>query len=261
LNYLLILIITSFTILNATISREMEQLSSLSLEELMEVEISTGTSKLLRDAPAAVSIITADEIKNMGARTLSEVLETIPGLHVSPSTSQLPSSIFTFRGVKTVFGPQVLMLIDSERMSFYNDGARITGLKLPVSNIRRVEVIRGPGSALYGADAFSGVINIVTQKGEDINGVEVGADFGSFNGRQNWLKWGSIGEKYIAGLYLNVMHSGNDKDRVVESDLQTVFDGLFGTNASNAPSYLETSYDIINFNGDLQIGDLSLGIW
>jgi len=261
MKHIFIFLIIQLTILHANISREVELLQSLSLEELMEVKISTGTSKLLRDAPSTVSIITAEDIKRIGARTVAEALETIPGLHISPSTSQLPDNIYTFRGIKTTLGPQVLMLIDSERITFYNIGSRITGLKIPSSSVKRIEIIRGPGSALYGADAFSGVINIITKKGEDTEGVKVGSNFGSYNETQNWLQWAHIGDGYIAGLYFNILQSGNDKDRVVQSDLQTVFDSLFGTSASNAPYHLQTDYDIINFNADFKVGDLSMGLW
>jgi len=261
MKYLFIFFLVHSSLLYANISREIELLQSLSLEELMEVEISTGTNKLLRDAPSAVSIITSEEIERMGARTLSDVLETIPGVHVYPSNTVLPNSNYSIRGIHTTMNPQVLLLVDSQRLAFMNTGGRIHGLKLPVSNIKRIEVIRGPGSALYGADAFSGVINIVTQKAEDIAGFEVGAEFGSFNRRQNWLKLGSINDNYVASFYLNIMHSGNDKNRVVHSDIQSIFDGIFATSASNAPTYLRTDYDIINFNGELKKGKLTLGTW
>src|SRR5690606_26782905 len=108
------------------------------------VSIATGTRKPLRLAPSVASVITADDIKAMGALTLDEVLQTVPGLHVSLSTRY--SSLVSIRGIHTTLNPQVLFLVNGYPISELYSGGRAPTFRMPVNNIERVEVIRGPGS-------------------------------------------------------------------------------------------------------------------
>ena len=133
------------------------------------VSIATGSAQPLRRAPSVATVITAEDIQALGAFDLDEVLETVPGLHVSRSPV-VYSPIYVIRGIRsTVVNPEVLMLVNGIPLTAAYGGDR--GLNWggwPVENIARIEVIRGPGSALYGADAFSGVINIITKTSADI---------------------------------------------------------------------------------------------
>ncbi|MBX2807697.1 MAG: TonB-dependent receptor plug domain-containing protein, partial [Cellvibrionaceae bacterium] len=143
---------------------------SLSLEELGKIKISiaTGNEILIEDAPAIASVITAKQIKAMGARTLNEALKVIPGLHLSLSGLNRTDAIYSIRGIhNSSFNPQVLLLLDGTPITWPSQGGRPTRFSLPTSNIKHIEVIRGPGSAIYGADAFSGVINVITKHAED----------------------------------------------------------------------------------------------
>jgi len=79
------------------------------------------------------------------------------------------------RGIRNTQNSQVLMLLNGTRITTPVYGTLMTGTELPIEAIQQVEVIRGPGSALYGADAFAGVINIITKKAKDINGTALGA--------------------------------------------------------------------------------------
>ena len=130
------------------------------------ISIATGTEQPISQAPAVASVITAREIAAIGAHDIDEVLATVPGLHVSRSTLGY-NPIYTFRGIYTATNPQVLMLVNGISINnlFVGDRSQVWG-GFPVESISRIEVIRGPGSALYGADAFSGVINIVTKNAQ-----------------------------------------------------------------------------------------------
>ena len=131
------------------------------------VSIATGTYQPITKAPSTASIITADDIKAMGAITLDQVLESVPGLHVIPSTLDRLNPVYTIRGIYTGQNPQVLFMLNGTRIapSLFTGGLADNS-RMNVEDISRIEVIRGPGSAVYGADAYAGVINIVTKSAD-----------------------------------------------------------------------------------------------
>lgn len=120
------------------------------------VSIATGSQQYLRRAPAVATVITAEDIKAMGATDLDQVLETVPGLHVN-RTASMGSSPYVIRGVYGLYTPQVLMLQNGIPVTVQATGGKgnLWGGLSP-ENIAHIKVIRGPGSALYGADAYSG---------------------------------------------------------------------------------------------------------
>lgn len=239
-----------FAVYAQTVAAQTDELDELALlygdEET--VSIATGASKPLRLAPSVASVITAEDIQAMGARDLNDVLETVPGLHVSLSVRY--SSLYSLRGIHTRFNPQVLMLVNGYPISELFSGGRISSLRLPVHNIKRVEIIRGPGSAVYGADAFAGVINIITFDAEDLSRDEFGAGTGSFGSHSAWFKVATQWNDWDVGFSLEWDKSDGDRGRRVDNDLQTLFDSIFSTNASLAPGAVSSQYDTLN--GQLQ---------
>ena len=214
------------------------------------LSIATGLSQPISKAPSTATVITARDIKAMGAMTLDEVLEAVPGLHVIPSTLDRLNPVYTIRGIYTGFNPQVLFLINGQRIvsSLYTGGMS-TNSRMNVENISRIEIIRGPGSAVYGADAFAGVVNIVTKDAKELNGVNAGVRVGSFNTRDVWVQYGGdLGNDWQLAFNLEQATQDADKSRVVSSDYQTFFDGIFSTSASLAPSYLDQRYEATSYN-------------
>ena len=240
-----------------------DDLFSLSLEELSQVNISiaTGSPKPLAQAPAVASVVTAEEIALIGVQTLDEVLETIPGLHVSRGSFQYGSRYF-IRGIVSTYNPHTLMLVNGLPMTslFVGDrGERIPGQhSIPVKMIERIEVIRGPGSALYGADAFAGVINVITKTADDIEGAEVNASWGSFEtGRasvQSGHTWGDL----KAATSVAYTHTKGDGDAVVQSDLQSILDPLLPAPASLAPGAVSTGAEFYDLRSDLSLKEWRL---
>jgi iron complex outermembrane receptor protein len=172
-------------------------LTELPLEALMDIEVPNvyGASKLEQketEAPASVTIVTADEIKKYGDRTLADVLRSVPGFNVAYDRD------YAFLGTRGLslgdFNDRVLLLVDGHRVNNnYNDGAAIgTDFILDVDLIDHVEVIRGPGSVLYGNNAFFGVINVVTRKGQQLNGVEASTEYGSFDSYKVRVSFGKL---------------------------------------------------------------------
>ena len=157
--------------------------------EIDVVSIATGTKKRIDKAPAVTTLITADDIARMGASHLDEVLEMVPGLHISPSTISRLDSVYSIRGIQTGFNPQVLVLLNGTEFKNSFSGGLPYTFRFPANVIERVEVIRGPGTAVYGADAFSGVINIVTKNLAE-TATNAGMRVGSFDSRDIWLQTG-----------------------------------------------------------------------
>lgn len=168
------------------------------------VSIASGIRQPIARAPSVATVVTAEDIEAIGAADLDEVLETVPGLHVSRSPIGY-NPIYTIRGIHTQYNPQVLMLVNGVPITgvFVGNRSQIWG-GMPVENIARIEVIRGPGSALYGADAFSGVINIITKAAADINGTQIGLRAGSFRSRDAWVQHGGTWGGFDTAVYLRV---------------------------------------------------------
>lgn len=211
------------------------------------VSISTGTNKPIRLAPSVATVITEEDIEILGARTLDQVLESVPGLHVSRSNDNKLNAIYSIRGVHTTNNSQVLLLIDGSPLRQIFNGGRISRLELPVQNIKRIEVIRGPGSAVFGADAFSGVINVITKGAKELDGLTVGARAGSFDTQDAWLQYGATtANDWQIAASLEHSRSEGDRSKPVTADLQTTLDSIFGSNASNAPNAIDTRYSVVN---------------
>lgn len=215
------------------------------------VSIATGNKQLIHKAPAITTVITRKEIENLGATHLDEVLERVPGLHVSFSSVSRSDPIYSIRGIQTGFNPQILVLLNGVEFKNSFSGGLPYTFHYPLANVERIEVIRGPGSALYGADAFSGVINIITSQVKDEKAT-VGGRVGSFNSYDLWLQAESKFDEGFWRLSFEQQISDGDDERIATADLQTVMDGVFATNASLAPAALDSRYDIVNIHADIQ---------
>lgn len=162
-----------------------EDLYSMSLQELMELEISSSTltSKTLLSVPASVTVFTRDQIRDMGADYLYELINFVPGFQAFRQGADGMQYFHSARGHRTsVKSREVLILVDGVRMIREADNGEAIPM-LSLYNVAKVEFIRGPGSAIYGSNAFLGVINIETVRGQDAVQV-VGGEHGrrQFNG-------------------------------------------------------------------------------
>jgi len=240
-----------------------EELEGLDLSygDAAFISIATGRSKPINKAPAVATIITATQIQESGARTIDEVLESVPGLHVSDSSTRL-TPIYSMRGIHTNRNPQVLMLLDGVPMTQLYFGDRGPVSSMPVQAISRIEIIRGPGSAIYGADAFAGVINVITKTADDYDGTEIGMRVGDFGTRDIWLSNGVELDNGLKASY-TIQYGSTDGDdgRVVDSDAQTVFDNILMTSASNAPGALDTQLDRMDINFSIDSESWNFKYW
>jgi outer membrane receptor protein involved in Fe transport len=172
-----------------------------------EIPVITGASRFEQsadEAPASVTVITTEEIGRQGWRTLAELLQSVRGLYASNDRN------YTYLGVRGFGQPgdyntRVLLLLDGQRINDNVGGLVLFATESPVELelVDRVEVIRGPGSSLYGTGAFFAVVNVVTRRGRDLRGGEVAAAIQSYGGRQARL---SLGTRFRSGL--EVLASG-----------------------------------------------------
>lgn len=204
---------------------------------LLEEQVVTTASKKkesMSHAPAIMSVVTAEEIANMGVVTYLDVLKRVPGIDIS--ITNYGQWVIGIRGIRTSGTEKVKLLIDGHSVNDSFIGSGLTFFDdLPVENIEKIEVIRGPGSALYGANAFVGVINIITRKGADIQGGQGSLGFGSMN---TFTADALGGARFESGLeisgYAHYLHSDGIHE-TIDRDLQSSYDEWTGSAASLAP--------------------------
>ncbi len=169
----------------------------LTLEELLDLDVnvtSAGKSSNILDAPGIVTVVSENEIASSGARDIIDVLRLVPGFSfASDVESQLG---IVNRGNWATEG-KILLMIDGQMMNELSYATMVLGNHIPIENIQRIEIIRGPGSAIYGGNAEMSVINIITKTGENISGIEGGISHGSTENVPSFRKaaYLSIGKK------------------------------------------------------------------
>ena len=194
-------------------------LTELPLEALMEIEVPKvfGASKIEQkttEAPSSVTVITADDIKRFGYRTLADVLQSTHGFYVTDDRN------YSYLGVRGVslgdFNSRILLLVDGHRVNNNLTGGAYIGPEfiLDLELVDRVEIIRGPGSALYGNNAFFAVINVITRKGRQINGAEASGEYGSYDTYKGRF---TVGKLFTNGV--DVLLSGTYFDSTGEESL------------------------------------------
>lgn len=146
-------------------------LSELSLQDLMNIKVVAASrwEETLREAPGIVSVMTRDEIRSFAGLTLGDVLQRAPGAQLL-TANVFPDNVVAFRGQNlTPYNNHVLFLLDGRPIRDPVAGGinHVLLTSFPVDHIERLEIIRGPGSVLYGSLAYSAVINIVTRTTAD----------------------------------------------------------------------------------------------
>ena len=247
---------------NADLNEEFNDAVDDSLEDFYGdedfISIATGTKKAIHKAPSVATVITAEQIKMMGANTVYDVLETVTGIHIYPSNLNRMKPSFSIRGIHTAENPQTLLLVNGKKTTYEYTGSRWEQFNVGIDLIERIEIIRGPGSAIYGADAFSGVINIITKGTNSISGTDFGVKGGSFNTKSSWLNYVNSKEKLKYSFNVQWSKTEGDLDRVVQTDIMHNFDLGF---LSNAPDSLDTKLETIDMHTELSYDGFYASAW
>ncbi len=164
-----------------------------SLEELSKVQVHSASKHLQpsREAPSAVTVITADDIQKFGFRTLGEALRSVRGFY---TTNDRTYAYLGVRGFQRPgdYNSRILLLVDGHRINdkIYDQAAIGTEFPLDIDLVERIEVIRGPSSSLYGSNAVFGVINVITRKPEQVASPEISFEAGSFGTYKGRISYG-----------------------------------------------------------------------
>lgn len=182
---------------------------ALDLEDLGRIPVESVSTpsrfeQKVTEAPASVSVITSQDFKRFGYRTLADALQGVRGLYTSNDRA------YGYLGVRGFSRPsdynsRVLVLVDGHRLNDnVFEGAYVgREFMLDVDMIDRVEIVRGPSSSLYGSSAFFGVINVITRKAGEVRNAEVSAEAGSFDSYKGRFAYGGVFEKSEVSLMLS----------------------------------------------------------
>ncbi|MCF8131299.1 MAG: TonB-dependent receptor [Deltaproteobacteria bacterium] len=197
----------------------------------------------IEKAPGSIYVVTDKEIRDMGARYLSDVLETVPAwyAHQNYTAGKMPSA----RGVTGYNGNQILFMVNSQIWNNPWDGSASGFLGLDLDNVKRIEFVTGPGSALYGSGAMAGIVNVITKDGKDVDGLQLTARGGSYNTWEGNALFGKEIEGLEMAAYLDYYDTDGFRGRVNE-DQQSLLDQRWGTQGSLAPGDIRGDEDRID---------------
>jgi iron complex outermembrane receptor protein len=164
---------------------------SLLFQEIPAVFGASRYEQKISEAPSSITLIGAEDIRRYGYRTLTDILRSVRGFYTTYDRNYNYVGVRGF-GRPTDYNSRLLVMVDGHRINdSIFDGAYIgTEFVVDVDNIDRVEIIRGPGSALYGTNAIFAVVNVITRRGRDLNGTEVSAELMSFGTTKGLVSWG-----------------------------------------------------------------------
>jgi len=184
--------------------------SDLSLDKLMDIQVqhvvtATGYLQTTDEAPSTITVITAQQIEDRGYEQLEDALRDVPGIDMIHINGYAPT-LFYFRGMYGAENLRALFMIDGIVENNILGSNDMAGPAYSLQNVQRIEIIWGPASALYGANAFGGIINIITKKGGDVNGVHAATGGATFNTTFYEISAGEKKTKYeysVAGTMYN----------------------------------------------------------
>ena len=185
-----------------------EDLTSLPLEQLLGMQV-IGASRYAQkasEAPSAVTIITAEDIRNFGYRTVADVLKSVRGFHTTYDR------VYGYVGVRGVAPPgdyntRLLVLIDGYRVNdnIFETGYISNEFPLDLDLVERIEVVKGASSSVYGSNGMFAAVNVITRKGAAVGGTEIAAEVMSAEGRRGRV---TFGRKLENGLDLVLSATG-----------------------------------------------------
>jgi iron complex outermembrane receptor protein len=239
-----------------------KDLTQVSLEDLLNTKVTSVSKKeqTLSTAGAAIFVITQEDIRRSGATNIPDLLRMAPGVNVAQVNAN--TWAISIRGFNDIYADKVLVLIDGR--SVYNptfSGVNWDQQDVPLEDIERIEIIRGPGGTVWGGNAMNGVINIITKSSKSTPGGLISAGTGSQTAAQSLAQYGgTMGDN---GTYRAFVHYFDQKS--------SIFPG--GAPAADSYGMLHGGFrgdwqlaqrDTFTLQGDFQqsrIGDMTSGLF
>ena len=201
LSLVMIYLITAMPVMAGS-SDSLDTLKSMSLENLMQVTVFSASKQTeqLSDVAAAMYVINREDILRSGARTLPDLLRGVPGLSVASIDGH--SWAISARGFNGFFANKLLVLMDGRTLytPLYS-GVYWDMQDTLLEDIERIEIIRGPGATIWGANAVNGVINIITRQAAETDGVYASAGAGSSDRTAVSTRYGKKGNNLSYRVY------------------------------------------------------------
>ncbi|MEM9899104.1 MAG: TonB-dependent receptor plug domain-containing protein, partial [Pseudomonadota bacterium] len=254
--------ISSFVLLFSSAAYA-QDLTDMSFEDLLASDITSVAKRPQKaeEAAAAVAVLSQDDIRKTGATTLPELLRFVPGVEVAEIDAN--NAAVGARGFNWRFSNKLLVLIDGR--SVYQSvlsGVLWDEQLVPVEDIDRIEVIRGPGATLYGANAVNGVINVVTKHAADTLGGLVTTQAGvtttteQFTGRFFGRQGMRLGDRGAMRLYV----TGRDTPSLIDLDEQPINDGGRGIQTGFRLDWEPNAQDAFTLQGDYRTVDFDVSL-
>lgn len=233
-------------------AQEKDDLGSLSVDDLMNVEVTSVSRKAqkLADTAAAVFVITQDDIRRSGATSIPEILRIVPGLEVARINGNVWA--ISARGFNSQYANKLLVMIDGRSVyTHILSGVHWDVQDTLLEDVERIEVIRGPGGTLWGANAVNGIINIITKHAIDTQGSLLSAAGGSARESSSAGRYGgSIGNNGYYRVYGKLL----DRPATIGSGDET-HDALNVGQAGFRADWVSRKGDNFTFQGDVYRGD------
>jgi iron complex outermembrane receptor protein len=228
-------------------------LTELSLEELMDIEVTSVSKKAqpLSEAPAAVYVLTGEDIRRSGATTIADALRLVPGVEAARLDSN--KWAISTRGFNGRFANKLLVLVDGR--SVYTplySGVYWEVQDVPLDDIERIEVVRGPGGTLWGANAVNGVISIITKSAQETQGGLITVGGGTEEKLFGTVRYGGrLGEDAFYRVYAKAF----DRDGSVDPTGATTNDDWEMRRTGFRIDWAPSGDDALTFQGDLYDGE------
>lgn len=229
-----------------------EDIFSLGLDDLMNTKVVTASKSKERafDVPAALTVITNEDIRRSGQTSVMEVLRMVPGMQVSRINSS--GWAISARGFADEYANKMLVLIDGR--SIYTStfsGTYWDLVNLPLEDIDRIEVIRGPGASVWGANAVNGVINIVTKESKYTQGGYVSGGIGNY---ERAFAEGRVGGKVGEDGHYRVYSRYLDRDRMEDASSMEQRNGWWRLLTGMRADWTNGGNDSFTVQGEVQKG-------
>ena len=180
-----------------------KDLTGTSLEDLMNIQVTSAskTEQKISNVAAAIFVITQEDIRRSGATNIPDLLRMVPGVQVAQVNAN--KWAISARGLNDLYSNELLVLVDGRTVYTPTFGGVFWDvLDLPLDDIQQIEVIRGPGSSVWGSNAVNGVINIITKKAKDTRGGLLVARGGNTNGEAGVIQYGgALGQETDFRVY------------------------------------------------------------
>jgi len=229
-----------------------DDLTGMSLEQLMKEPVTSVTKKTSRlsDSAAAIAVVTQEDMRRLGIASLPDALRLVPGLDVARISSN--AWAISSRGFNSEFANDLLVLVDGR--SLYTPataGVFWNAEDILIEDVERIEVIRGPGATLWGANAVNGVINIITKRAQDTQGGMMSALGGTDPNAQAAARYGAaIGADLSYRVYAKYLNQSAllDSTRTVDTGAWHTASGGFRAD------YVPSAADGFTLQGDIYSG-------